>query len=102
MKKNFIAGLEPSSYEEMFKNSYVYKELHSCRNIRPSFNSRFGFYGGILYTGAVWYFTRGKEPWTFSHHGKEGMIYKYKYNVIPLIAGLWLPGVHLVMRVQLS
>lgn len=44
--------------------------MWSTRNIRPSFNTRLGWYGGILYTGGVWYLTRGKEPWTFSMHEK--------------------------------
>ncbi|PAA86603.1 hypothetical protein BOX15_Mlig020769g1, partial [Macrostomum lignano] len=66
--------IEPATYEEALRNSWVYKELHSVRNIRPSFhllNGRLGMFGGMAYTGAVWYFTRGREPWTFSHGGTD-------------------------------
>lgn len=48
----------------------MYKELYSVRNVRPAFNTRLGIYGGVLYTGVVYFLLRGKEPWTFSHpHG---------------------------------
>ena len=38
------------------------------RNIRPSFNSRLGYWGGMAYTGLFGWILRGKEPWTFKHH----------------------------------
>lgn len=64
------AGVEPGVYEDKFRNSSVWKELFCVRNVRPSFNSPLGFYGGVLYTGIVWYIFRGREPWTFRHGGK--------------------------------
>lgn len=66
--------IEPSSYEESFKSSWLYKELHKTRNIRPSFNTRFGLYGGLLYTGTIWYLSQGNEPWTLQHHHKNGLL----------------------------
>jgi electron-transferring-flavoprotein dehydrogenase len=60
-------GLYLKNYEEAFRNSWVYKELNAVRNVRPSFNSALGLYGGIVYTGVVYYLLRGKEPWTFKH-----------------------------------
>merc|ERR1719295_175192 len=62
-------GLDPVSYEDKIRDSYVWKELVQARNIRPSFHSPLGLYGGLAYTGVVWWIGRGKEPWTFSHGG---------------------------------
>ena len=39
------------AYEANIKESSVWKELHSVRNVRPSFNTPLGMYGGLLYTG---------------------------------------------------
>ncbi|XP_044737329.1 electron transfer flavoprotein-ubiquinone oxidoreductase, mitochondrial [Chrysoperla carnea] len=60
------ASFEPKSYEDKIKNSYVYKELKSVRNIRPSFHSSLGLYGGMMYSG-VSFAIGGLEPWTLSH-----------------------------------
>jgi len=62
-------GVTPDSYEERLKSSWLWKELYKSRNIRPSFNTRLGVWGGILYTGTLWYLTQGHEPWTLHHHG---------------------------------
>lgn len=61
-------GLNPESYEQRVRDSWIWKEMHKVRNIRPSFNSSLGMYGGMLYTGTVWYLTQGREPWTFHMH----------------------------------
>lgn len=60
----------PSSYEEIFKGSDLYKELKSSRNVRPSFNTKFGWIGGMMYTGLFYVLGKGIEPWTL-HHGKK-------------------------------
>ncbi|XP_054712052.1 electron transfer flavoprotein-ubiquinone oxidoreductase, mitochondrial-like [Uloborus diversus] len=62
---------EPVEYERKLKESDVWKELKSVRNIRPSFHSPLGIYGTMLYTGMFYYLGRGKEPWTLSHHGAD-------------------------------
>ncbi|XP_068083138.1 electron transfer flavoprotein-ubiquinone oxidoreductase, mitochondrial [Anabrus simplex] len=59
-------GLEPISYEEKIHQSFIWKELKAARNIRPSFHTPLGLYGGIIYS-AFSFLIRGKEPWTFSH-----------------------------------
>lgn len=61
-------GLVLSSYESKFQSSWMYEELKSVRNIRPAFNTSLGLYGGVLYTGIIYYLLRGKEPWTLKHH----------------------------------
>jgi electron-transferring-flavoprotein dehydrogenase len=63
-------GLEPRSYEEKIRNSWIWSELKSVRNIRPSFHNPLGLYGGLMYSG-ISMLIRGKEPWTLSHGGKS-------------------------------
>ncbi|KAL8611911.1 hypothetical protein ACOMHN_061992 [Nucella lapillus] len=67
VSKSPTAGLNPEVYEAKIRDSYVWKELHQVRNVRPSFDTRLGLYGGLAYTGSVWYLLQGKEPWTLSH-----------------------------------
>lgn len=63
-------GLEPKTYTDKIKNSWIYKELKAVRNMRPSFHSSLGLYGGIMYSGFSM-LLGGREPWTFSHGGKN-------------------------------
>lgn len=60
------ASNEVTQYTANMKASYVWAELHKVRNIRPSF-AKWGFLGGLLYSGFTTYITRGREPWTLSH-----------------------------------
>lgn len=64
-------GVNPKVYEERIRQSWVWDELKSVRNVRPSFNTPLGLFGGIAYTGLFYILGRGKEPWTFSHHGLQ-------------------------------
>lgn len=57
-------------YEERIKESWVWKELYSVRNVRPSFHNPLGLFGGLLYTGLFYILGRGMEPWTLKHGGK--------------------------------
>lgn len=66
-----LLGLYIPEYEEAYKKSWIWKELYSVRNIRPSFHSYFGLYGGMVYTGIFYWILRGKEPWTLKHNGKN-------------------------------
>jgi electron-transferring-flavoprotein dehydrogenase len=63
--------IEPISYPEKIKSSWIWKELYSVRNVRPSFHSPLGLYGGVMYTGLFYMLLRGKEPWTLSHGGPD-------------------------------
>ena len=54
-------------YEDKLRSSSIWKELKKVRNMRPSFHSPLGLYGGILYSGLEAYVLRGYEPWTFKH-----------------------------------
>lgn len=59
-------GLEPKSYEDKIRNSWIWPELKSVRNVRPSFHTPLGLYGGMMYSGFS-ITVKGNEPWTFSH-----------------------------------
>lgn len=64
-------GDELSAYEQAFKKSWAYKDLHMVRNARPAL-SKFGIKLGTLYAGFdMWMNNLGLGfllPWTFSHH----------------------------------
>uniref|UniRef100_UPI00358F69B6 electron transfer flavoprotein-ubiquinone oxidoreductase, mitochondrial isoform X2 n=1 Tax=Myxine glutinosa TaxID=7769 RepID=UPI00358F69B6 len=64
-------GVHVEEYDEALKSSWVWKELYAVRNIRPSFHSPLGLYGGIMYTGVFYWILRGKEPWTLRHKGPD-------------------------------
>ncbi|MEE6461148.1 hypothetical protein FKM82_001204 [Ascaphus truei] len=64
-------GLYVPEYEENLKKSWVWKELYSVRNIRPSCHGPLGLYGGMIYTGIFYWILRGKEPWTLKHKGNS-------------------------------
>ncbi|KAL7301611.1 electron transfer flavoprotein-ubiquinone oxidoreductase, mitochondrial [Trichogramma pretiosum] len=63
-------GVEPISYADKIKDSWIYKDLKAVRNIRPSFHTSLGLYGGIIYSGFSM-LVKGKEPWTLSHGGPD-------------------------------
>lgn len=68
-----LAGDRPSvldAYPAALKESWVWEELSSVRNIRPSFG-KFGMYGGLIYSALDTYLFRGKAPWTFKHVHKD-------------------------------
>lgn len=54
-------------YEDKLRKSSIWSELHQVRNMRPSFHSPLGLYGGIAYSGLEAFILRGKSPWTLKH-----------------------------------
>ena len=56
-------------YEDALRKSSIWSELKQVRNMRPSFHSSLGLYGGIMYSGLEAYIFRGKTPWTLKHRG---------------------------------
>jgi len=54
-----------SVYEDKFKKSWIYKELHEARNVKPSFG--WGLILGIIFTGIDQILFRGKLPLTLKH-----------------------------------
>lgn len=68
-QESYERSLEATSYEELFKESALYKELYKARNVRPSF--KWSLWGGSIYTMIDDYIFNGKAPWTIKHHGKD-------------------------------
>ena len=58
-----------STYETNFKNSWVYKELYTARNVKPFMS--FGLLIGIILTGIDQLFFRGRLPFTLKHKHKD-------------------------------
>ncbi len=54
-----------SSYEDKFKNSWVHKELHQARNVKPSF--QWGLIPAMIFTGIDQKLFGGKLPFTLQH-----------------------------------
>ena len=63
-----------SIYEEKFKKSWTYKELHAARNVKPSFS--WGLILGIIYTGIDQILFRGKLPFTLKHKHADHEVLK--------------------------
>ncbi|XP_064543929.1 electron transfer flavoprotein-ubiquinone oxidoreductase, mitochondrial [Drosophila montana] len=60
------AGVEPISYADKIKESFVWKDLYKVRNVHPSFHNPLGLYGGLVLSGFS-IFMGGREPWTLTH-----------------------------------
>lgn len=60
-------------YPEQVKSSWIYDELKEVRNIRPSFNTTLGLFGGLVYSAMGMMFFKGKEPWTFQYNGTDAL-----------------------------
>jgi electron-transferring-flavoprotein dehydrogenase len=58
--------VEPVDYSEKFVGSWLHRELHGVRNIRPGF-SKFGMWGGLINAAVDTYLFRGQAPWTLRH-----------------------------------
>ncbi|ABC22118.1 electron-transferring-flavoprotein dehydrogenase [Rhodospirillum rubrum F11] len=54
--------VEALGYTPAFAASWLHKELHAVRNVRPSF--RWGRWAGFAYAGLESVVLRGKAPWT--------------------------------------
>ncbi|KAL5478309.1 hypothetical protein ACEPAI_2493 [Sanghuangporus weigelae] len=63
-------ALDLSSYDTALRNSWVWEDLNEVRNLRPSFNTPLGLWGGVVYSGIDSLFLRGRVPWTFRNKTK--------------------------------
>lgn len=54
-------------YEDSLRRSPIWKELKEVRNMRPSFHTPLGIYGGLAYSGLEAYVLKGRVPWTLKH-----------------------------------
>jgi electron-transferring-flavoprotein dehydrogenase len=77
LQENYEAPAKTlEEYPQMFKDSWVYKELFTVRNSKPAF--RWGLLAGTLYTGLSLKLFRGNEPWTFKIHEDHKELKKAK------------------------
>ena len=65
-----MAPLDLPAYKEKLDSSWIMPELHSVRNVRPSFHNPLGLYGGLLVSGIETMITKGKLPFTL-HNTEE-------------------------------
>ncbi|KIK76733.1 hypothetical protein PAXRUDRAFT_413626 [Paxillus rubicundulus Ve08.2h10] len=59
------APSDMSKYNAALRNSWVWSDLNEVRNLRASFNTPLGLWGGIAYSGVDSLFLKGRTPWTF-------------------------------------
>ena len=64
------APTDMSAYATAFRNSWAHADLHEVRNLRPSFNTALGIWGGIAYSGVDSLLLKGRTPWTFRNTAK--------------------------------
>ncbi|MBS0371302.1 MAG: electron transfer flavoprotein-ubiquinone oxidoreductase [Proteobacteria bacterium] len=67
-------GHEVLGYPERLKKSWLWDELYTVRNIRPSF--RWGLWGGIAYSAIDTFLLKGRAPWTLRHHADHTQLKK--------------------------
>jgi len=67
-------GGEVANYDTALRNSWVYEELRSVRNIRPAF--RRGLWFGLAYSALDTYILRGRAPWTLRQHADHDTLRK--------------------------
>lgn len=75
LKSGMVAAesiISQENYLANLKKSWLWEELYTARNIRPSFN--YGLIPGLILSGIDNYIFRGKAPWTF-HHKKADYLY---------------------------
>ncbi len=74
-------GQDLTAYEDAFKASWIYKDLHRVRNARPAL-SKFGIKLGTIYAGLdMWLNNLGLGflmPWTLGHHEDHTSLKKAK------------------------
>ncbi len=61
-----------AEYEKKLRASWMGRELHASRNIRPAF--RYGLRAGLAYAALDTYLLRGHAPWTFHHHADHAQL----------------------------
>ena len=80
--QNIEKEKELKDFSKNIKDSWLFKELYSVRNIRPSF--KWGFWKALAYSAVDTYLFRGRAPWTLKHEhiDHEALENKEKYNPI--------------------
>lgn len=98
----FATPTDMSAYDTAFHNSWVRDDLWEVRNLRPSFGTKLGIWGGIAYSGVDSLFLKGRVPWTFKHHRPEHGSVKtvgvIRDTSISHITESAIPGQHIISR----
>ncbi|MFU2489610.1 electron transfer flavoprotein-ubiquinone oxidoreductase [Thauera sp. WH-1] len=68
------ASPEVTAYPERLKASWLWDELYTVRNVRPSF--RWGLWGGMAYSAIDTFVLRGRAPWTLRNHADHTQLRK--------------------------
>lgn len=76
-------GREAVSYQKAFEDSWVYQELHSVRNVRPSF--RWGSAIGFVLAAIDTVIFRGKAPWTLHHQHPDNQTLRLAKDSTPIV-----------------
>ncbi|PWN49715.1 hypothetical protein IE53DRAFT_380328 [Violaceomyces palustris] len=88
LKARTEAGSEETIDLEAYKTkmdaSWVMKELKEVRNIRPSFHTPLGLYGGVLYSGLDSLILKGRTPWTFHHPAEDHAMTRPAHEFKPI------------------
>ena len=69
MKGEDLSKQSLYNYQKSYEESWVAKELYTSRNFKSGFDK--GLYVGLLHGGLTQHLTKGKEPWTLKHTGKD-------------------------------
>lgn len=88
-------SLDMEQYETALKESWVWKDLNEVRNLRPSFNTRLGVWGGIAYSGIDSLLLRGRTPWTFHNKISDAAHTKHARYVCPALPHFPILSSHL-------
>lgn len=85
--ENAEAGLPENGktahrYPDLFKQSWLYRELHQARNIRPAF--KWTLFPAMAYTALEQYIFKGRTPWTLKHHSADCNSLKHAQECQPI------------------
>ena len=64
---------EPASLTKRVRQSWLWGELRSVRNVRPAF-ARYGQLGGLAYSAVDTVLLRGRAPWTLRHRHADSEV----------------------------
>lgn len=67
--ESYESSKEAANLQNLFEQSWLYRELHAVRNIRPAF--KWGLFPAMAYTALEQHLFKGKAPWTLKHHGSD-------------------------------
>jgi electron-transferring-flavoprotein dehydrogenase len=73
---------EVTGYPERLKKTWLWDELFTARNVRPSFH--WGLFAGLLYSAIDTVLLRGRAPWTLHHRRADHLALKRAKDCTPI------------------